>query len=301
MIPCRIAVLVATVGAATAARAQESWSLGENFLPASTTAEVLAAYGGGAAATAPQESGDETAELAKKLNNPVADLISVPFQFNVDYGLGSTYATRMTLNIQPVIPFEINSDWNLITRTILPVITQDELVKGAGDNHGIGDVLQSFFLSPKEPMRGWIVGAGPAILWPTASDDALGSQKYGVGPTVVALKQQEGWTYGVLANHIWSVPSLGDNDRRGVNSTFLQPFGSFTTKTYTTFTVNTESTYNWEIDRWTVPVNFQVSQMLKAAGHPINVFAGLRTYLDSPQGGPNWGIRFGIIFLFPKH
>jgi hypothetical protein len=236
-----------------------------------------------AAAAAPahaQETGDEQADLAMKLQNPVADLISVPFQFNVDYGLGSDDATRLTLNIQPVIPFAINTEWNLITRTIFPIISQDELANGAGDNHGIGDILQSFFLSPKEEMKGWIVGAGPAISWPTASDD--------------------GWTYGMLFNHIWSVPSMGNSDRRGVNATFFQPFGSFTTKQYTTFTLNTESTYDWEIDRWTIPINAIVSQMLKVEGHPISVFAGLRSYLDSPKGGPNWGVRFGITFIFPK-
>jgi len=298
----RVVALVASAGAATSAFAQESWTLGGNFLPASVRATNMGDFGGGLReADVAQEPDDGAADLAMKLSNPVADLISVPFQFNVDHGLGSTDATRILLNLQPVIPFEVNHDWNLITRTILPIVQQDELVKGAGDNHGIGDVLQSFFLSPKEPMKGWIVGAGPVISWPTASDDALGSEKYGFGPTAVALKQQGGWTWGALVNHVWSLPSLGNNDRRGVSQTFLQPFAAFTTPRNTTLTVNMESIYDWQIDRWTIPLNAFVSQLLMVRGHPISVFAGVRSYLDVPQGGPNWGIRFGVTFLFPKH
>jgi hypothetical protein len=180
-------------------------------------------------------------ELAKKLQNPVAALISVPFQLNYDQNIGpEDDGYRWTLNIQPVIPFYLNEDWNLISRTILPVIHQDEIFPGAGDQTGIGDIVQSLFLSPVAPWAGWIWGAGPVFLFPTGSDDLLTTDKWGAGPTGVTLRQQGPWTYGALADHIWSL--AGDGDRADVNATFLQPFVAYTTPTAWTFTLNSEST-----------------------------------------------------------
>jgi hypothetical protein len=289
---CRLAVAAAAMSATTVS-AQESSSLGEEFLPAQLRAKLLQDSGGGA-------GGSDLDATAMKLQNPIADILDVTLRFDVDTGLGETDATRTTLFIEPIIPFEVNPDWNLITKTTLPIIEQENLVPGAGDNHGIGDIEQSFFFTPKEMVKGWMWGAGPVISWPTASDDALGSQKYEFGPTAVAVQQRDAWTYGVLMNHLWSIPSLGDSDRRGVNATLFQPFGAYTTANHTTLAVNTETIYDWEIDRWTVPVNFVVSQLLDLQGHPVNLFAGLRTYLDSPSGGPNWGVRFGLTFVLPS-
>ena len=126
------------------------------------------------------------ADLAKKLQNPVADLISVPIQSNWDFGIGPEKAMRYTVNIQPVIPFSLTEDWNVITRTILPVIYAESPVAGGRDASGLGDTVQSFFLSPKEPVGGWILGGGPVFLWPTGTDSALRSGLWGAGPTVVA-------------------------------------------------------------------------------------------------------------------
>ena len=247
--------------------------------------------------SAGDEESDEKAELAKKLNNPVADLISVPIQNNWDFGIGPADAMKYTANIQPVIPISLDKDWNLITRTILPVIYAESPVKGGRDAWGLGDTVQSFFLSPKEPVGGWILGGGPVFLWPTATDSVLGSGKWGAGPTVVALRQEHGWTYGVLANQIWSYAGWGD---QSVNATFLQPFLSFTTKTYTTFTLNTESTYDWQDKQWTVPLNAMVSQLVKIGKTPVQFQIGARYYADKPSGGPDWGLRFAITFLFPQ-
>jgi hypothetical protein len=204
---------------------------------------------------------------------------------------------RYTANIQPVIPFSLTKDWNLITRTILPVIYAESPVAGGRDASGLGDVVQSFFLSPKEPVGGWILGGGPVFLWLTATDSALGSGQWGAGPTVVLLRQEHGWTYGALANHIWSYAGWGASD---VNATFLQPFVSFTTKTYTTFGLNTESTYDWSNSQWTVPVNLMVSQLLKIGKQPVQFSLGVRYYAEKPAGGPDWGLRFVVTFLFPK-
>jgi len=236
-------------------------------------------------------------ELAKKLQNPVASLISVPIQNNWDFGIGPAHAMKYTVNVQPVIPFSVSDDWNLITRTILPVIYAGSPVQGGSEHYGLGDVVQSFFLSPKAPIGGWILGAGPVALWPTATDSALGSGKWGAGPTVVALRQEHGFTYGILANHIWSYAGWGNQD---VNATFLQPFVSYTTKTYTTFGLNTESTYNWAASQWTVPLNVSIQQLIKIGKQPVAFQVGYRYYADKPDGGPDWGLRFTVTFLFPK-
>jgi hypothetical protein len=256
-------------------------------------------------AGAPDDEASDEAELAKKLQNPVANLISVPIQNNWDFGIGPANAMKYTANIQPVIPFSISEDWNLITRTIVPVIYQEALDKNplapssARESHaGLGDTTQSFFLSPKAPVGGWILGAGPVGYYPTATETELGGGKWGAGPTAVALRQEHGFTYGILANHIWSF--AGQDDRQNINATFLQPFLGYTTKTYTTFTVNTESTYDWQAQQWTVPVNFMVQQLVKIRGHPIAFQVGYRYYAEKPDGGPDWGLRFTITFLFPK-
>jgi hypothetical protein len=243
---------------------------------------------------------DADAELAKKLQNPIAALISVPVKLDWDTGIGPADADRFTYVVQPVIPFSLNQEWNLISRTIVPVyIDAQSPVAGGSDTSGMGDVLQSFFFSPKAPTAGgWIWGVGPVLSLPTASKDALGSEKYGAGPTVVVLRQDSGWTYGMLANHMWSF--AGNDSRADVSATFIQPFISYTTKTYTTFGLNTESTYDWEASQWTVPINASVSQLMKFGKQRVSFAFGYRNYVDAPTGGPDWGLRFTVTFLFPK-
>ena len=278
-------------------------------------------------------------ELVKQLSNPVASLISVPFQANWDFRMGPLdQGTQFKLNFQPVIPISLNKDWNLIIRTIVPYINQEDVRKGPlpsfpglpddvlapfpgnvrdelnraaekafnraakkrpVDHHqeGLGDILQSFFISPKEPFGGWIVAVGPALLYPSATDDKLGTEKWAAGPTALALQQEGGWTYGVLANHLWSY--AGDVDRRSVNATFVQPFLSYSTKTKTTFTLNSESTYDWNESQWTVPLNAIVSQLVRIGKLPVQFAVGGRYYAEGPSGAPDWGLRFVVTPLFP--
>jgi hypothetical protein len=238
-------------------------------------------------------------ELAKKLANPVAAMISVPLQFNYNDEFGPQDGHQSYLNIQPVVPFSLSEHWNLIVRTIVPVIDQDDVVPGTGSQFGLGDTTQSLFLSPKQPGPfGLIWGVGPAFLWPTATEDELGTGKWGVGPTAVVLKQPGPWTVGLLANHIWSY--AGDEDRSDVNSTFLQPFVNYTTKKATTYILNSESTYNWESEQWSVPINAVVQQLFKIGDQRVQLGAGVRYWVEAPESGPEgWGARVVLTFLFP--
>ena len=276
-----------------------------NFDGSFTLAPADTGSSGGGSAAGDDQAQDQVAELAKKLNNPLAALISVPIQNNWDFGLGPAHAMQYKANIQPVIPVSITENWNLILRTIMPVIYQEALDNNpkapasVRESHfGLGDTTQSIFFSPKEPVGGWILGAGPVIYLPTATTSYLGSGQWGAGPTIVALRQEHGFTYGVLANQIWSF--TGQQDRKEVNASYIQPFVAYTTKTYTTFAINSESTYDWQAEQATVPMNFMVQQVLKIAGKPIAFQAGYRYYINKPDGGPDWGLRFTITFLFPK-
>jgi len=268
--------------------------------PATTVAQVASAAVvtlGGSPQQAPAPQSD-SADLAQKLTNPVASLISVPFQSNFDFGLGPDGdGFRYTLNFQPVIPVSLNSKWNLISRTIVPIIHQSDVIPDTSQT-GLGDIVQSFFFSPNkaEPL---VWGAGPVLLIPTATDGLLGTEKFGIGPTVVALKLSGQWTYGGLFNHIWSV--AGDEDRADVSSTLVQPFVSYTTKTAWTLTLNTESTYDWKGEQWSVPIHVSAAKLVRFGKQPVSIGGSLRCWATTPSGGPQGcGLRFIFTPLFPK-
>lgn len=254
----------------------------------------------GALTATPQLASAQSAEdLAKKLSNPIANLVSVPFQYNYNSGYIDGNGSQNYINIQPVIPISIGTNWNMISRTILPVIKQEGVVPGEDTQTGFGNTTQSLFFSPKQPTKaGLIWGVGPVFSIPTATD-GLGKNQWGAGVTGVALRQSKGWTIGVLANQIWSV---GAEDRYGSSSTaFVQPFVSFTTKKATSFTVNTEATYDWDTEDWSVPVNLMVGQIIKIDGKPVQLTAGARYWAEAPDGGPEgWGARLTVTYLFPK-
>lgn len=244
-------------------------------------------------------TGDDT-DLAMKLSNPVAALISVPIQANYDENLGpNEEGSVLKINIQPVIPFSLNEEWNLISRTIIPVIDQEDVPTKGQDDSGLGDTTLSLWASPKAPTsKGWIWGVGPVLLLPTATEDALGGEKWGIGPTGLALKQTGSWTVGALANH---VESVAGEDRANISSTFVQPFINYVTQTKTTIVLNSESTYDWKAEAWSIPINFELRQMLHVGSQILQVGGGVRYWADSPANGPeDWGFRIQLTFLFPK-
>jgi len=242
---------------------------------------------------------DSQAEIAKKLQNPIAKMISIPFQFNYDAELGQNHdGSRLTLNIQPVIPFSFNQDWDIVSRTILPIVSQSNLTPTSGTQAGFGDTTQSLFFSPVAAGR-LLWGAGPVFLIPTATDRLLGTGKWGIGPTFCVLDQDGPVTYGLLANHIWSF--AGKRDRSDVSATFLQPFYSYLFKrTYTTITLMTESTYDWLGRQWTIPLEASVSQMLKVGKMPISLTLGGKYWTDGPSTAPKWTAKFAVTLILLK-
>jgi hypothetical protein len=264
-----------------------------------TRATLLTAAGLFAAGGAALAQGD-AAELAKKLSNPVAAMISLPLQLNPDVNLGPDDAgERLTLNIQPVIPASISPKWNLISRIITPIVFVDDLSPTSGSAFGLGDMTPTFFFSPKEPTSGGLIwGAGPVLLLPTATDDLLGADQWGAGPSFLALTQKNGWTVGALANHVEHV--AGDDRLAKVSTSFVQPFLSRSYPSSLTIGVNTESTYDWNEGQWTVPVNLSLTTVSKWGSQLVQVGGGLRYYLEAPEGGPEWGVRLSLTYLWPK-
>jgi hypothetical protein len=239
--------------------------------------------------------------LAKKLSNPIAALISVPLQLNWDTGLAANgLGDKYLLNVQPVIPIELTDTWNVISRTIIPFAAQSDVVPGDPHQSGLGDITQSLFFSPKEPLPGgWIVGAGPALLLPAATDASLGNGKWGLGPTMVVLKQTpSAWTYGILWNHIWSI--AGSSNRSDLSATFLQPFLAKGMGKGLTVTANFEASYDWEGKNWVVPLNLTATQIMKLGTQLVSIGGGVRYYVETPTGGPQWGLRLIFTLLFPK-
>jgi hypothetical protein len=247
----------------------------------------------------PTAAAPEQAEgLAKKLANPVSDLVSVPFQFNWEQNVGPNEQTRFILNMQPVMPFSLNKDWNLIMRVIVPLVSQPLLFEGGTPAFGISDIFTSFFFSPSGGGLTW--GVGPAMSLPSTTIPTLGTEKWSAGPTAVVLKQTGKMTYGALWNQVWSFS--GNTERADVNQMFLQPFVAYQAARTVTVTLQSESSANWEVDegRWTVPINVIVSKLSSFGTFPASYQLGGGGFAVHPDVGPSWKIRGAIVILLPR-
>jgi hypothetical protein len=238
-------------------------------------------------------------KLAQAAQNPVGDLISLPFQNNTSFGLGPDDRTQNVLNIQPVVPIGLGK-WNLITRTIFPVITAPDFSSSSGSTTGLGDVNFTAFLSPATPGK-WIWGAGPAIILPTASEDNLGTGKWSAGPSVVVLSISGPWVYGLLVSNVWSLG--GDSDRSDVNSFLAQYFINYNMAGGWYFTSAPIITSNWEANsdnRWIVPFGAGGGKIFRIGSQAFNANVQAFANVVKPDFGPDWSFRFQLQAMFPK-
>jgi hypothetical protein len=242
---------------------------------------------------------DSETELAKKTQNPVADLISVPFQSNFNFNTGTKDATVYVLNVQPVIPFHLTENWNLIARTIVPIINQPSLVPHMESAFGMGDINPTLFLSPAKPGT-FFWGVGPTLTLPTATDRLLASGKWSLGPAAVGLMMQGPWVYGVLVSQQWSFAGWGHKD---VNQMVLQPFVNYNLGNGWALSMSPLMTGNWTArasDQWTVPVGGGVSKLFKLGKLPINTSLQAYYNADRPKNASDWQLRFQVQFLLPS-
>jgi hypothetical protein len=246
-----------------------------------------------------QEKVEQSAsDLAKKTQNPIADLISLPIQYNTFFETGPKGKTQNTLLIQPVIPFSLNYDWNFIARSIIPLIGQPPLTAAQDRNHGLGNIQFQGFLSPKKP-KDWIWGFGPYLEFPTNSgpDNRFGSDNWSAGPAFVGLKMEGPWVYGGLVTQLWSY--YGDDPE--VNTTSFQPFINYNLKDGWYLSSAPVITANWSAEssqRWTIPIGGGVGKVFKIDKQPVNVSVRAYHNLQSPRTGSDWQLQFQIQFLF---
>ena len=241
-------------------------------------------------------------ELAKLAQNPVGNLISLPFQNNTNLNFGPEKGTQNILNIQPVIPIHVNKEWNIITRTILPVISMPSLGPGDSRTNGTGDLVFTAFLSPADPGE-WIWGAGPVVQAPTNSNEELGNKNWGLGPSFVVLHLKHGdpWVYGVLVNNVWSVTS----DKRGgsYNNGLVQPFVNYNFEGGLYLTSAPILTVDWNApgsQQWTVPLGGGVGKIFHLGKLPVNSQISAYYNVVRPDFQANWQIRAQIQLMFPE-
>jgi len=273
-----------------------------NIFPKSTTLRFCTLLLAGVSAILAQTTGPSDEELRKEAQNPIASLISVPFQNNINFPIGPYSRVQNVLNIQPVIPLRISEDWNLITRWITPIVYQPNVQAGDGGANGLGDLNPSFFFSPAAPHK-VLWGFGPTLVLPTATERTLGQGKWDAGPSLVLLTQPEHWTIGVLANNVWSF--AGNRQRPAVNQFLLQYFINYNMKEGWYIGTQPILTSNWMVhdgNRWTVPFGWSVGRIKRLGTLPINAQLGAYYNLIHPRDLPygKWQVRLQVALLFPK-
>jgi hypothetical protein len=266
-----------------------------NWLAATLCAAALVT----AAAARAELSAEELAKLAQ---NPIGNLISVPFQNNANLNYGPEKKTQDILNIQPVIPISVDKDWNIITRTIMPVIWNPSLGPDTPAESGFGDIQLSAFLSPANPGH-WIWGVGSILQIPTNSNAGLGNKNWGLGPTFVVLRIEHGdpWVYGVLINNVWSLTS--DKQGGSYNNGLIQPFLNYNFPEGLYLTSAPVLTVDWKANsgqQWTVPLGGGIGKIFHFGKLPVNTQVSAYYNVVKPDFGANWQIRAQVQLMFPK-
>lgn len=241
---------------------------------------------------------DEAEDLSAAAQNPIADLISLPFQNNMNFDYGPDDDIQNVLNIQPVWPFSFGEDWNLITRTILPVVSQPHF-DGSGSTFGLADTIFTAWFSPAD-SEGLVWGLGPVLLLPTATDDLLGADQWGGGASAVALIMSGPWVAGGLINNIWG---FGGSDDEEVNQFLLQPFVNYNLDDGWYIVTGPVITANWEADsgnRWTVPVGGGMGKVFRMGKQPVNINTQVFYNVEKPAWVGDWTWRLQFQLLFPK-
>lgn len=291
MIRTTLTALVWTIGAFGVGHAIQPQQSSEAANSSATDAQ--------AAAAANNATGEATSRLQKAVQNPVANLISVPLQNNTNFGVGPYGRTQNILNVQPVIPANLGQSWMVITRVIQPFVWQPYPAPTTGE-YGLGDMNPTFFLSPRRPGK-VIWGAGPAFVIPTATNQILGQGKFSMGPSFVALTQPGPWTLGALINNVWSI--AGSGSRPAVNQMLLQYFVNYNLKKGWYISLAPIITANWKASGgnvWTVPFGGGIGRVTKLGFQPINITAQFYSNTVYPTGASTWSMRLQIAFLFPK-
>ena len=253
------------------------------------------------AADPPEDHSAEAADVAKQLANPIANMVSIPFQFNWQVHIAPFDSTRFLLNFQPVVPMTLNDNWNLIMRFILPFMGQPVTSLGGFPESGTSDITLSLFFSPSKSKLIW--GVGPAFGIPTSTDPQLTSGKFSVGPTAVVLRQEGPWTVGALVNQLWSYGSVASYFTRSVNQMFLQPFVAYQMKHTVTLTLDSESTFDWEASsdqRSTVPIIALISKVTRLGPFPFSIQGGAGYYVWRPDGAQHWLVRLNFVLILPR-
>lgn len=241
---------------------------------------------------------DPEVSLAKKSQNPLGDLISLPFENNFDGDVGPEDANVYTLNLKPAYPVHLSDDWLLINRLTVPIIARGERFEGEGSESGLGDsIFQAFFSHKPSPF---VWGVGPAFGLPTHTDSRLGNDKWLLGPAAVVLVKPGPWLVGSLVQQLWSYAGSDQT----VSFLSWQYFINYTFDSGWYLTSTPTMTANWEADSdetWTVPVGGGIGRLLRfQKAPPVDVKLQAFGFPEKPPGAASWSVQLQVKLLFPK-
>lgn len=238
--------------------------------------------------------------IAQEVATPSPEFASLQMMYDFSQKLGRFDTGQIsTLTLIPTIPIKLNQDWNIISRTKVPLVRTEDIVPRYGIVGGVSNIQQTFFLSPNPKGSTLIWGFGPSFFLPTTTDPRIGSYQTGAGPAFGFLQTVDHWVFGLRMTQIWR--AAGPVPFRGglpLNFLYTEPMISYTTDHGWTYSINAETVYDWSRDKWLLPVNFTVEKLINTGAYPISLGVGVRYYAASPQDGPKgWGLRLTATLL----